>query len=318
VNARVLVSALFLGLSWFAAINIALSVLVYLTSFAVRGDVSADWRRARRLLTLRLLPAAGATLVVLALFAPAHLWLEPPDAAERIGVVPMVFAVLGFLLIARSGWRIANVAMSAARLASLPSIARSSGLTQWSEMPMFSGIALAGVFRPRVLVGSSVRQLLTPAELDVALAHETAHQRAGDNLARALMHCAPDVFGLTRAARRLERLWENESECLADARAAQGQAARGASLASALVKVARLAARTSEPPCSHAWSTFHHSLLLEARVRLLVAERSAVVSPGRSLWWMAGSVVLGIFAAWMSGVPHSLHHLTEAIIAGVG
>jgi beta-lactamase regulating signal transducer with metallopeptidase domain len=278
--------------------------------------VTADARRAKRLLVLRLLPAAGALIVSLLLFLPAHLWLEPPNPGERLGMLPLTGAAIGLLLFIRSAWRVAAVVWSSSRLAALPSLQRRSGdHTQWIEMPVLRGIVLAGVFRPRVLVGAAARGALTDDELEVAVAHEVAHQRAGDNLSRALIRCAPDMFGLTPSGVRIERLWEAEAECLADARAAAGRPVRAASLASALVKVARLARDCSEPGFSQAWSTFHQPRLLETRIRLLVAEQRTPAATGRVLTWLTVAVVSAIGLAWSTGLPHELHQLTEMVIS---
>jgi beta-lactamase regulating signal transducer with metallopeptidase domain len=180
------------------------------------------------------------------------------------------------------------------------------------DMPMLRGIALAGVFRPRVLVGASAREALTAAELDVAIAHELAHQRARDNLVRALMWCVPDFLGLMPAARRLETLWDAEAECLADARAVDGSEARAVCLASALVKVARLA-----PGPAHAyapaWSTFHQAALLETRVRRLVTAPERACSQVRWLPLVCAALV-SFAVAWFSGLPAQLHALTEILI----
>ena len=67
------------------------------------------------------------------------------------------------------------------------------------------------------------------------LAHEAWHVRAGDNVKRWLMACAPTI-GFRPLAGRLEREWEEAMEIEAD------RGAGGAlELASALVKTARLA-----------------------------------------------------------------------------
>jgi beta-lactamase regulating signal transducer with metallopeptidase domain len=188
------------------------------------------------------------------------------------------------------------------------------GAAAWVEVPLMRGIALAGVIRPRVLVGSTARQALTAAELEVAVAHELAHQRSRDNLTRALMRSVPDFLGFTRAGRRIERLWEGEAECLADARAVNGSPARATRLASAMVKVARLAG-ADEKLYALGWSTFHHRSLLERRVRLMVEHPPARLRPGCNLTTLAAIVTGAVGLAWVGGLPHELHAITEALIA---
>ena len=311
-------TALVLAVAWYTATNLLLSVAASLAAARVSDDVSASARRARGLLALRLMPAAGAVVVSALIFLPAHLWLEPENASERLGIVPLMWAAVGVLLVVRSAWRVAQVVRASARLARVPFLeAADSAGAGWVEMPLLDGIVLAGVIRPRVLVGAAARRVLSSAELDVAIAHEIAHRRAGDNLARALMQCVPDLFAMMPAGARVKRLWEAEAECLADARAAAGEPLRSASLASALVKVARLAGRAGEPACQPAWSTFHQARLLETRVRLLVADRALPADSSRALVWLGLIVVAAIGGAWTTGVPHALHGITEMVMLGL-
>ncbi|MGH8638741.1 MAG: hypothetical protein ACREUZ_16510, partial [Burkholderiales bacterium] len=132
-----------------------------------------------------------------------------------------------------------------------------------------------------------------------------------------LMLCAPDFFGFTASARRIERLWEGEAECLADARAVGGNPARATRLASAMIKVARLASGHSHA-CAPGWSPFHHAALLETRVRLLIG-RDDRIDPRhtseRGLRYLALTIAAVLLAAWLAGVPHDLHRVTERLIS---
>lgn len=314
---RVILSAALLGLAWFTAAN-AVGTLASLALARGTSDaVAADAWRARRLLAIRFLPLLLSLAVAGALFAPAHLQLEPPDASERFGLVIYTLAAAGLILLLRSCWRLARVARASFSLASCARRQSSPATAPWIEMPVLPGIALAGVLRPRVLIGSAAKQALTPAELEVAIAHERAHERAHDNLTRVLMLCAPDFFGFTAAARRIERLWEGEAECLADAKAVDGNPARATRLASAMVKVARLAGGHPHA-CAPGWSPFHHAALLETRVRLLIGRddridpRHTLESGVRYLALIIAAVLTG---AWLAGVPHDLHRVTERLIS---
>ena len=178
-----------------------------------------------------------------------------------------------------------------------------------TEVPLLPGVALAGVLRPRILIGSPARHLLTRGELDVALAHELAHQQSSDNLTRLLMHCAPDFLVGTRAARRIEELWAGEVECLADSAAVAGDRRRATRLASALIKIGRLASGGHE--WSPHWSLLGRPALLELRIRRLIS--GAGVGPGSPRWLhAAGAIaVAAVIAAWVIGLPTELHWLTE-------
>jgi hypothetical protein len=310
-----LFSTIVLGLAWFAATNALASLAAWTLAATAGRGIPADGRRAQRLLAIRLLPAAAATVVTLALFLPAHIRLEPRNTDEAFGVVPYALACLALALIARSAWRLAVVLRAGRRLRALTAgtapIARGRGL-EAIEVAGLPGISLAGILRPRVLVGRDARAALTAAELDVALAHETAHQLARDNVKRLAMFCAPDLFASTAAAARIEAEWRAEAECLADASAVGGDRGRAATLASALVKVARLGPVRAPAAQCPAWSTFHEPALLETRVRrLLVCSTPAVRTSRRHAPVLVAAAVA---AAWMLDVPAVLHRSTELLV----
>jgi beta-lactamase regulating signal transducer with metallopeptidase domain len=303
-----------LGLAWFAAINLTVSVVPLAAAQLFDDRLTANPSRARRLLALRLAPAIVSLTVTALIFVPAHAWLEPARPEEKIGFVPLLLAAVGLLLLLRTAYRSAQAIGRSVRLATVtPRREVQRGAVRILEVPGLPGVALAGIVRPRILIGTGARRVLTSAELDLAVAHERAHQRAGDNLSRALIHCAPDFLGLIPQADRLERLWEAEAECLADAAAVRGNPDRATRLASALVKVARLASadRTWTP----GWSTFHHPALLETRVRLLVSTPRVPSATPRFMRTAATFGLAAVAAGWMFGVPQQLHSLTEALIA---
>ena len=311
---RVILSAATYGLAWFTLVNAAASMLAWLFSLRVQDRVIADTGRSRRLLAIRFLPFAASAIVSLALFVPAHLRFEPAQTGETFGMLALTVACLGWLLLVRAGWRGGRLLIASTRLTrSMRRTAAAEPAAPWLELPLLHGIALAGVLSPRVLIGSETRRVLSPRELEVAVAHELAHRRAMDNFTRVALQCLPDFFGLTPAARRLERLWDAQAECLADARAVDGSPDRATHLASALVKVARLDA--PHMPSVVAWSTFHQAALLETRVRLLVEQAPGRVDDNRGFAGGATLIAAAVIGAWATGVPHSLHWLTEIVVA---
>jgi hypothetical protein len=308
-----LFSTVVLSLAWFAVANAAASLAILLLA-AVRGTSIVPG--ARMLLVLRLMPFASGAILAAVLFAPAHVALEPRNPDERFGMVVYVAALVAIALLARSGWRVLLVLRGEwrlrAALADAVPVPASARAEAW-EVSWIRGISLAGILRPRVLVGRAARLALTAAELDAAVAHELAHRRAHDNLKRFLMLCVPDLFGATPAATRLESAWRAEAECLADGVAAGGDQERAATLASALVKVARLA-DDRNPTCSPAWSTFYEPGILESRVRRLVASERPHQPRRRRSWPMLAGVAVATAGAWLGGVPATLHGLTELAI----
>ena len=324
----VLLSSVLLGLMWFAAANAVASLLAWFLGRSITSDMShmSHMARARGrqsvqlLLAIRLLPAAASSIFVLAVFLPAHVRFEPPDTDESFGVVLAGAAMLGLLLILRAGWRAIRVGVAGHRFGE---IARRAARhvdpdatdSEVLELKGLPGISLAGIWQPKILIGSDALAALTPTELDLAIAHEIAHRRSNDNLKRFVMFCAPDLFGWTSVARRLEQQWQAEAECEADAHAVRGDNGRAIALASALVKVARLERVGGLRSASPAFSAFHVPTLLEMRVRRLVAD-SALPSAARGLRWRFGAAASIVVTAglWLTGFSHALHVLTEALV----
>jgi Zn-dependent protease with chaperone function len=306
---RLLASSVILGLAWFAAVNVAATIVLLAARLKADRLAAGSHRRASVLLALRLLPFVLAVFVTGALFLPGHFMLEPESPfarGERVGGLLLVLAAAGAALVIRSASRAMKLLRAVSPIQTAP--AKGVAIVDGAELP---GISLAGIFRPRVLIGRGVREALTPAELDVAIAHELAHDRANDNLTRLILYTAPDLFGATGAGRRLEAQWSAEAEYDADAGAACGDSSRAAVLASALVKVARLGGRQRAGQVI--WSTFHEPGLLEARVRRLVSgvQPPAPASPYRAA--LSGTIVAAA-TAWLFGVPEEIHHATEILI----
>jgi len=313
---RLLLSSVLLSLAWFGIVSLISSAAAWVMAHAI--ERSGRSFGAGTLLAVRLFPSASALLFVFTVFLPAHWRFEPSQTDEAFGVLLGTPAIVAAALILRSGWRAANAVWLGYRFASLTDRASrrlASGTFQIDALP---GLALAGIVRPRILVGSETLAALTPAELDIAICHEAAHRWSHDNLKRFLMFCAPDLFGGSAAARRLERAWQAAAECQADDRAVRGDDRRAVVLASALVKVAQVCRHHQlmpGPVSSPAWSAFHVPSLLETRVRRLVGGRVVAPTDRRQLRVIVTVLAAGIPAGlWALGLSSELHELTEVMV----
>ena len=311
---RLLLSSVLLGLAWFAAVNAAASLVAWgLGRFLCRR---AEPPGAGVVLAVRLLPAAVSSVFVLAVFLPTHWRLEPAEADESLGFVLGALAAAGFCLTIRSAWRASQSGLAGHRFAVALRRAAQSAQGEVLELGGLPGVSLAGIWRPRIVIGPDARMALTPEELDLAISHEVAHRRSRDNLKRFLMYAAPDMFGWTRVAQQLEDRWQAEAECEADADAVRGDGDRAAVLASALVKVARLATGTGLHPVSPVWtsSAFHVPTLLELRVRRLLDGTLPPVA-ARRLGWSSVMLSMSVAAVlWLAGFSDTLHTFTEALV----
>lgn len=299
-----------LGLAWFTVVNAATSLLSWL--LASTSMSSAQYQdRPRRLLLIRVFPACASGLFAWVIFLPTHLVLEPAEANESLGLLWYLLAGCGTFLLGRSATRAISLWRAGRELLAAGS-RPAPGFAGVHEVEGIPGVSLAGVFKPRILIGREVARELSSAELEVAIAHELAHRDACDNIARASMLCAPDFFGGSRRARGLEMGWHEAAESLADTVAVGGDRTRALHLASALVKVARLSSSAAPMRPQPAWSTLNDLSLLERRVRRLVSGALTSTSPcgyrGTAL------IVAGGIVAAIPLTAGNLHRLTEYLV----
>ena len=239
---------------------------------------------ARFLFVLRLLPFALAALFVFGLCVPSYLWLEPSATSEKVGALCVLFGTLGaaawLFSLARAARAILNSFAANRRWSSQSAEPRSpaesrSLLVVDSDSPI---LAMSGLFRPRLVISRRVLKSLSAEELDAALSHEQAHCISRDNLKRLLLLLTPDIFPGVRFLRSLEAQWSKLTEWAADDHAARPSSLRAVSLASALVRVARLGAAPRLPDLSTSLLGCDRDLSVRV-ARLLVVD---AVSPARA------------------------------------
>jgi beta-lactamase regulating signal transducer with metallopeptidase domain len=231
-----------LSLAWFVAVNLAVSILIVFAARLVLRRAAVSTPSAW--LLLRLSPALMSALFVILLFVPSYWQYEPRESVEGFDLTLTTIAATGIALLVGSLVRGFLAWRSAARR-----------VDDWMKHadPMTAGttpcfvidndramVALSGIWRHRLFVSGPLLAALTGAELAAAVAHELGHRRAWDNLKRLAMRSAPDFLAWFSAAPYLERRWAAAAEHMADGAAGRCATTRCA-LASALVKVARLA-----------------------------------------------------------------------------
>lgn len=245
-----------LCLSWacFFLVHLALGAIVACSaSRSVQSAGRMNPRSAARfLLALRLLPGVGALLAVAGICVPSYLRFEPRIAGEEIGAACLVAALLGVIVCGISITRAAKALFVSRRYIRDCQRAGKEILIAGESVCAVNGrgrlIALAGMFRPQVLISRESISALTGEELGVVLRHESAHAESRDNLKRLVLALAPDVLPFVhRGFSIIERGWAQFSEWAADDYAAKGDPALSLSLASALVCVARIAPAACTP-----------------------------------------------------------------------
>lgn len=328
-----------IGLASYAVVSIVGAILVAATwrVLAVRAS-SAPQAIADRLFVLRLTPVAAA-LCVSVLVMTAFLLFEANRHAEPVGPAVLTCAAAGLLLIARAAARTVRSARAAASLRRQWPLAAARPLdtrdarhirSETGHCPpetgevldscpvqvvradtLFPVVALMGVFRPRLIIASGVIDACTPAEMAAVIAHEMAHFESRDNLRRAVIELCPDVLAWSRRPLAMERAWTEATELAADDRAAGDNAARRLDLASALVKVARLAANATVPPLPS--SALFRGMPVADRVRRLV-EPPDKAAPPLPIGSLACAAVLVIAPLALPRVLPPLHEVVEAAI----
>jgi Zn-dependent protease with chaperone function len=166
------------------------------------------WRAAaaaQTMLALRLLPAASALFVMFAICIPSYLRLEPAATEEDIGIACLALAAMGA---AMWGFSIARTARALLRSMRHLRAWRRRGSEAtigdrrvWMVDGSGQTLALAGIFRPKLIVSRNIVETLPADQLAAALRHERAHADAWDNSKRLLMFLGP----LRRVVRRRSR-----------------------------------------------------------------------------------------------------------------
>jgi hypothetical protein len=246
-------------------IGICVSLAAFFAANAAASLVAAGLWRTMRPLARRLSPASRADLIfalrtapsalalasVVTLLLPVYLAYEPAHSNEAVGFKLALLALVSAAGLALAAWRAAasfaatrairRGLMRRATPLELPGVAVPAYRVEHT-LPL---VAVVGISRPRLFIASQLFGVLRADEISAAVAHELGHISARDNLKRTLMHVCRDVLPLAPGARLLEREWSAETESAADEFAAREGGARGAiSLASTIVKIARLMPET--------------------------------------------------------------------------
>jgi len=278
---------------------------------------------SRLLFALRMAPSALTLFIVVGFCIPSYVWLEPDISGERVGFACLLAALLG-----ASVWAVALLrgGASVARTARYMRVCRSNAvettvgqdsarvLVLNDDIPL---MAVAGVIHPCLVVSRSVIGALSEEQKEAAFRHESAHQISRDNLKKFLFLLAPDILPFVSGLSSVELSWARFTEWAADDQAVDGDRQRALSLASALVKVAKMGVR---PTPSYLLSTLvDDDRDLETRVDRLLLEPAYAEKPMQPVVAFARNAALVIagVAATMLLWPGSLggiHRLLEHLV----
>lgn len=309
----VVVLGVLLALSAVTAAAVAGWIIAALLSPMIGRLAASSSSRAAWLAQARLLPLALAMLLVPAQVV-AFMRFEA-GVAESAGPLLIVTALTGLALVidaAAAGWRswrqtyaIVTVWRRSAQPLEVPRWSRRA----WSIRRRFPIVAVVGIVRPQLYVARKVTCACSGDELAAIAAHEAAHVRACDNLLRFCCRITPGAWVARSLADRLERQWMAAAEEAADAAARQDTSALD--LASALTKVARMAAGRSGEAVTA--SALIGGSDLDARVRRLLDPPTETVPVWRA--WLPALLLVGSLVA-LTATPTLavLHELFELLV----
>ena len=284
------------------------------------GESLAPRTAARILFGLRMIPPIFAAAAVAALCVPSYLRLEGNVAGERVGLWCCAAALLGLAICADSLARGAK-ALWITRMYGLRckrgQFAQNSakGAQIVTTDSGFALVALTGMIRPKIVISRAVLGALSTDELESALEHEHAHLKSHDNFKRLLLALAPEIFPFSRAFDALERSWARYREWAADDDAVAGDSRRSLSLASALVRIARMGAAIVPPLASSLCAANDE---LSARVeRLLGTQQRTEARVRRGAMFATAAAAIAAACVALALQPftlYSVHILLERFI----
>ncbi len=183
-----------------------------------------------------------------------------------------------------------------------------------SELPV---CVTLGSSSPRILVSTGAIRALGEPGLGAALAHERAHIARGDDRALLIGRIAA-LFHLPFIGRRLLLRWQQESELVCDAFAAE-RTGNPADVADAILRVHRalLLVRTPSAMCAGAPLCQTSDVLLARRVHaLLEGSPSPESAPHAAIPSFRGALVLFVSLAVLEAPQ--LHHALESALGLMG
>jgi hypothetical protein len=204
---------------------------------------------ARLLFAVRMSPLVLALFAVLAFCIPSYLWLEPHATGEKVGFFCVLTALMGITVWVSSLKRVADAVRGTSRYLHECERHGRRITVPGDNAPALlladkaAVLAVAGVFRPQLVISKRVMHGLSAEQRDAALSHERAHRNSGDNLKRFMILLAPDAVPMWGTFHGLERAWSKFTEWAADDEASAGDPQRALSLASALVRVAKMGSK---------------------------------------------------------------------------
>ena len=313
------------------AVSFSVFVMVYcVLSLAVSFGWRALWQRRQRfsvrrvadlLFALRMLPLVAAAAVTAAFTVPSFLLLEPRSINEPLSPILMALGLCGVVLgvvgVVNAGValhrasRMISTWMRAAQPIESPTLVPMLRISSAVADLVVPPMTAVGIAHPKVLLSGTAESMLTADELHAALNHELAHVRRRDNLKKLLLR-----FVAFPAMSGIEAAWLEATEMASDD-AAVSNAGEALDLASALIKLSRLA--PVEPPVDLTAALVHSpAAIMNARVERLIAWNSDRLAASQRFsvgYGLAAALsTVAVFALTYSHLLARVHTATEWLV----
>jgi Zn-dependent protease with chaperone function len=308
-------------------LHAAASCLAY---FAWRGwrtglDRMQPRAASRLLFAIRVAPILVTWFMLVAFVIPSFLEFEPRATLEPLSFTLLSLAAVTVLLVSSSVSRSVAAAWQSRRVMRLwmrtatPIVL--DGLTVQRCDMASPAVAVLGFLNVRIFASSKIFDALDGDELCAALRHEAVHVHRFDVLKKFFFQLTPTFFPGLDLLKGVNDHWSRVSELAADEESVAGDAPQTLHLASALVKVARLANPGSELPTLSA-ALHGRETFLSHRVRRLleISEHPGAIADGVVLdmrkLLLAGVCVTAIILAAYPQVLTVTHELLEFLVRG--
>lgn len=329
----VLLSAITLGAGLILHGIISLLSLALWRIFRARLDDAPPRMAAWLLLLLRMSPLAVTLAVLAAFVVPSFLEFEPRTTIEPLSFTLLSLAAVTAVILSGSLVRCASALLQSRRV--MRAWLRSSQALPGKvdgiavhrcDMPA-PIIAVMGMRPTRIFASAPVFEALSPDELQAALRHEAVHAHSFDILKKMFLQLAPTFLPGVDLLKPLSAHWSRVCELAADEQSVAGDAQRTLDLASALVKVARLAnpilpGDPDLPTLSAALFQPRKESLLGYRVRRLleISEHPDILTVGTGVdlrkLLLAAACLSALLLAAYPQVLSFTHELLEFLVQG--
>lgn len=325
--------AITLSLAVLLVLNFLVSLLATLL-WRVISPLVQNWSaraRAQLIFGLRIQPMFG-TLVVIAFFLlPAYFLFEPHSTDEVVSTKLGLLAVISAAGVATALRRVFKTMRATSRLVSDWLNNAEELSIKGVEIPVykirhpFPVFAIVGTIRPKMFIAAQVLVSLGEREVEAAIAHEFGHLAARDNFKRMLLRICRNLL-IVPCGESLDRAWAENVEAAADEHAARSGGRQTAlSLASALVKIARLvpvASKTEQTATAFLIDDQTCDVTWRVRKLLEIAGNTEFFENRRRFWsgfpqWIYAALIFIsiLFLATDQSFLQEVHFCVELIVA---